>query len=352
VNEHHEFDLLDAHALGTLADDEAARVDAHLRACLACSDEYEQLRGVIDVLPSALPAPPAPATVRKRIMAAIDEPQHSAQPRRRRNISLTTALAAALALALVGDAYLGIARRAPAGGARVVALTPLPQHPSRPGFPRPIGRPTVAPAVRELRAQAATIAVLERRLRSAVREAGSDRVKIRRLEQQLVQAQSRPPIRIVVAPPRPERRPVPRATTSALPPSVALVKAVPAASPDVAAVAESATLIAALRTGRVYAVDGVVGIEPWHLTIVQPRNGDHALIFSGTPGAPAGDTYRTWVIRAGHTVDIGELPPEKPATLQMPMALEPGDVIAFSREPIGAGALPTQPFLMQFTVPQ
>jgi hypothetical protein len=210
----------------------------------------------------------------------------------------------------------------------------------------------VAPAVRELRAQAATIAVLERRLRSAVREAGSDRVKIRRLEQQLVQAQSRPPIRIVVAPPRPERRPVPRATTSALPPSVALVKAVPAASPDVAAVAESATLIAALRTGRVYAVDGVVGIEPWHLTIVQPRNGDHALIFSGTPGAPAGDTYRTWVIRAGHTVDIGELPPEKPATLQMPMALEPGDVIAFSREPIGAGALPTQPFLMQFTVPQ
>ncbi len=255
MNDHHAFEWLDAYALGTLDPGEAARVEAHLRECPACGREYDELRRVIDVLPQALPAQPAPAALRDRIMAAIDEPQHPAEaphgadegaqtaafpPRaERRDVPVIGALAAALALALCGDAYLAFAHR--------------------------FG--DVAPAVREARA-------------------------------------------------------------------------------------ESAALIAALRTGKVYAVDGVVGTQPWHLTIVQPRNGDHALIFSGTPGAPAGDTYRTWVIRTGRTVDIGELPPEKPATLQMPMALEPGDIIAFSREPVGAGNLPTQPFLMQFTVPQ
>jgi len=76
VNDHHEFEWLDAHALGTLDPGEAARVEAHLRECPACRREYEELRRVIDVLPHALPVQPAPAALRDRIMAAIDEPHH------------------------------------------------------------------------------------------------------------------------------------------------------------------------------------------------------------------------------------------------------------------------------------
>ncbi len=238
MNDHAEFEWLDAHALGTLDASEAARIEAHLRACSECRREYEALRSVIDVLPTALAEAPAPAPLRERIMAAIDD----APPRAaRRSVPALTALAATLALALVGDAYF------------------------------------------------------------------------------FAQSRNKPrEVRVVVAPSPPER---------------------------------SSALIAALRTGKVYAIDGAVGTQPWHLTIVAPRHGGHALIFSGTPGAPAGDTYRTWVVRAGRTVEIGELPPNEPATLQMPMALKAGDVIAFSRERVGGGDRPSQPFLMQFTVP-
>jgi hypothetical protein len=34
----------------------------------------------------------------------------------------------------------------------------------------------------------------------------------------------------------------------------------------------------------------------------------------------------------------------------MPVALQTGDVVAFSLEPIGAGARPTSPFLMQLKI--
>jgi hypothetical protein len=373
VNEHPEFELLDAHALGALDPSEAARVEAHLRDCPACRREYAELRHVLDVLPHALPALPAPTALRDRIMAAIEEPQHPIPPASelarptptpvipprfaRRDFPLIGSLAAALALALIGDAYFAFAGRSvDRAGVPVVALQPTPSPTPRPsplGSPPVTIRPTVPPAVREARAEAATIAVLERRLASAQHSAGTDAARIRRLEGELADARNKPRIvRIVVAPPRPARTAVPLAATTARPVSVAVQTASPAASAGSIGAADSTALIAALRSGKVYAVDGVVGIQPWHLTIVQPRNGNHALVFSGTPGAPAGDTYRTWVIRAGQTVDIGELPPNKPTTLQMPMALEPGDVIAFSREPVGAGNLPTQPFLMQFTVPQ
>ncbi len=365
MNEHPAFELLDAHALGTLESGEAARVDVHLRECRDCRREYAELLHVLDVLPHALPAQPAPTALRDRIMAAIDEPQHPIPPASelarpaptpvipprfaRREFPLIGSLAAALAIALIGDAYFAFAGRSvDRAGLPVVALQPTPSPTPRPSSlssPPVTIRPTVSPAVREARAEAARIAVLERRLARAQRSAGTDAVRIRRLEGELADARSKPRIvRIVVAPPRPARTAVPLAATTAPP--------APAASAGSIGAADSTALIAALRSGKVYAVDGVVGTEPWHLTIVQPRNGNHALVFSGTPGAPTGDTYRTWVIRAGQTVDIGELPPNKPATLQMPMALEPGDVIAFSREPVGAGNLPTQPFLMQFTVPQ
>jgi hypothetical protein len=36
--------------------------------------------------------------------------------------------------------------------------------------------------------------------------------------------------------------------------------------------------------------------------------------------------------------------------LDMPMPLQDGDVVAFSREPVGSGSTPTNPFLMQITI--
>jgi hypothetical protein len=118
----------------------------------------------------------------------------------------------------------------------------------------------------------------------------------------------------------------------------------------VASSAPASALVAALSAGHVYSVDGVVGNEPWHLTIVQPRNGANAVIYSQVPDAPSGDTYRTWVVRDGRTFDAGELRAATQATLEMPMSLRDGDVVAFSREPIGTGGQPTTAFLMQITI--
>jgi hypothetical protein len=117
-----------------------------------------------------------------------------------------------------------------------------------------------------------------------------------------------------------------------------------------ASAAPDADLVAALSTGHVYSVDGAIGTQAWHLTIVQPLAGKNALIYTRTPGAPSGDTYRTWVVRGGKTYDAGTLPPDSVTKLEMPMPLESGDVVAFSREPVGTGSLPTTPFLMQVTI--
>jgi hypothetical protein len=55
-------------------------------------------------------------------------------------------------------------------------------------------------------------------------------------------------------------------------------------------------------------------------------------------------------VRDGKTYDAGALPPDSVTKLEMPMPLESGDVVAFSREPLGTGSLPTTPFLMQVTI--
>jgi hypothetical protein len=130
---------------------------------------------------------------------------------------------------------------------------------------------------------------------------------------------------------------------------VALRPSSPAPVASVAPTPPSA-LVAALSNGRVYGVDGVVGSEPWHLTIVQPPAAADAVIYSDVPHAPSGQTYRTWVVRAGKTFDAGELRPGNRDVLDMPMPLQDGDVVAFSREPVGSGSTPTNPFLMQITI--
>jgi len=173
---------------------------------------------------------------------------------------------------------------------------------------------------------AALESALEEERSRVLREGARDHERIERLQHALAETRAS-----VVALSRPS--PAPRTQT-----------------PEPVLSAVEAELVAALSTGRVYGVDGVVGSEPWHLTIVQPPAGKDAIIYTRTPDAPAGDTYRTWVVRGGTTFDAGELKPAAQTELEMPMPLQSGDEVAFSREPVGSGNAPTSPFLMKVTI--
>jgi hypothetical protein len=111
----------------------------------------------------------------------------------------------------------------------------------------------------------------------------------------------------------------------------------------------SAALLAALQTGRVYSVDGVVNAEAWHCTVVQPASGGNAYIVTQTPNAKAGFVYHAWVLRAGRVFDAATLAPRLAQAQVMPMPLARGDVVAFSLEPSG-GIHPSTPFLMRVTI--
>jgi hypothetical protein len=335
---------------------------------------------VIDVLPQGLAAERPSAASHEKLLARLDAvaaPETSAAPvaptvvpaiaseptpieNRRAVTAVPTArtyapwigaLAAGLVLALAGDAFfvwnivhphtdvVAIALPTQSPMETRVPSTPKPQHVvALPVLPRPItspraqaspapsASPTSALAEAALRAR---IAQLERELQAerhdvAMRteNAARDTARIAFLTGQLSRVRAD-----VVA----ERR--------ATPAPVALASPAPANA-----------LVAALSNGRVYGVDGVVGTEPWHLTIVQPPAAANAVIYSDVPHAPSGQTYRTWVVRAGKTFDAGELRPGNRDVLDMPMPLQDGDVVAFSREPVGSGNMPTNPFLMQITI--
>jgi hypothetical protein len=381
MNEHDEFfDLIDAYVLGTLDSPERENVRRHLDVCATCRREYDELRTVIDVLPQGLAAERPSAASHEKLLARLDAvaaPETSAAPvapmvvpaiaseptpieNRRAVTAVPTArkyapwigaLAAGLVLALAGDAFfvwnivhphtdvVAIALPTQSPMETRVPSTPKPQHVvALPVLPRPItspraqaspapsASPTSALAEAALRAR---IAQLERELQAerhdvAMRteNAARDTARIAFLTGQLSRVRAE-----VVA----ERR--------ATPAPVALASPAPANA-----------LVAALSNGRVYGVDGVVGTEPWHLTIVQPPAAADAVIYSDVPHAPSGQTYRTWVVRAGKTFDAGELRPGNRDVLDMPMPLQDGDVVAFSREPVGSGNMPTNPFLMQITI--
>lgn len=358
MNGHPEFELLDAYALGTLGEADSARVRAHLAACQECLAEAGDLRSVLDVMPHALPEVRASARVRERIFAQLDG---SAPARGRRPAASSFALAglaAALALAVGLDLWLAVAlRRAqsqPAAPAVAVA-SPAPPRTSPPAVTRPavpVGPPRLiarAPAAAVASAAPSApstadpglrqrVAVLEssltrERLR-AQRDAARDRERIEVLQRQLADADTS-----VVALERLRAPRTPQPGPSAGVQSVGVSGG--EAAPE---------LVAALSSGRVYSVDGVVGSEPWHLTIVQPPAGKDAVIYTRTPDAPDGDTYRTWVLRGGATFDAGELRPAAQTELEMPMPLQTGDQVAFSREPVGTGNKPTSPFLMKVTI--
>jgi hypothetical protein len=304
------------------------------------------------VLPFTLDQTSPPAHLRDRILARIDEPA----PQTRSTFSpLVAGLAAALAFAIGGNIWLATLLRGQAP--RTVAVVTAPPSAALPtrgpvAMPQPAAntRPTARPsavasvpspkpapaasgnpaldrtALVALRARVARLeAALADVRRSATQRDTSDVARIAGLQGELAAAR-----RTILA--------------------EATVPRKPAAPDSGASAAPDADLVAALSTGHVYSVDGEIGSQAWHLTIVQPLAGKNALIYTRTPGAPNGDTYRTWVVRDGKTYDAGALPPDSVTKLEMPMPLESGDVVAFSREPLGTGSLPTTPFLMQVTI--
>jgi len=346
--EHAEFELLDGYALGTLTKADVERVRAHVALCDRCRAELGELQSVADVMPFTLDEVGPPVRLRERIFERIDEP---AEPPRSKVSPLVAGLAAALALALGGDVWLGALRSSQTAPTVAVLTTPSAVLPARAprATPqpaetlRPTARPsTVPPALSPERPQPAPanpvvdrsaeialrrrVAQLEAALadlrRSASQRDTADVARIVGLQSELAAAR-----RTIVA------------------------QAMAAATPNSGSSDASDTgLVAALSTGHVYSVDGAIGTQAWHLTIVQPLEGKDALIYTRTPSAPSGETYRTWVVRDGKTYDAGALPPDSVTKLEMPMPLESGDVVAFSREPLGTGSLPTTPFLMQITI--
>jgi hypothetical protein len=347
VNGHSEFELLDAYALGTLDPREMEYVREHLETCASCRREYDEVRSVLDVLPHGLAEERPSKASRERLLARLDAPARAP--------AAPGVLAAGLVLALAGDAWLGwqFHERRSASVA-VVQTTPAPTFeptpvPTRKPTPMPSVEPshTAPPARSATRApvapSAAPVAVPVRPSEEALR------VRVAQLKRALLDERRSADAR--------DARDADRIAElqSALARKAAqLTVAQRATSRPVAQPAAPQTpspeLLAALSNGRVYGVDGTVGSEPWHLTIVQPPAGANALIFSQVPHAPTGDTYRTWVLRSGKTFDAGELPAGTQTKLEMPMPLEDGDVVAFSREPVGGGDRPTNPFLMEVTI--
>jgi hypothetical protein len=97
---------LGAHALGQLAGEEHAALDAHLDGCAACRAELASLAGVGRLLPLADPAhfdqaPAPPPALADRVVATIRS-EHRASQRRRWRLGLTLGGAtAAVAAALL-----------------------------------------------------------------------------------------------------------------------------------------------------------------------------------------------------------------------------------------------------------
>src|SRR5829696_5959058 len=97
---------LGAYALGHLAEEERARLEAHLEGCPSCRAELEQLTAVVRPMSLADPArfgsaPQLPATLGARVATSIARERLG---RRRRRLRIGVALggvAAAVAAALV-----------------------------------------------------------------------------------------------------------------------------------------------------------------------------------------------------------------------------------------------------------
>lgn len=124
--EGHMKDLLPDFYLGHLPPEEAEEVRRHLAEHPACREALEEVAGVLDLMPLALPSVPPPAGLKERTIAralappaeelpaAGDLPQKRAhrRPERRPSRLLVPLAAAAMLLVIfsVGFSYLSLAR--------------------------------------------------------------------------------------------------------------------------------------------------------------------------------------------------------------------------------------------------
>lgn len=97
----HVIDDLELYVLGALPRDAERVVADHLTVCVECFTEARALESTVSALQDALPAPPPPAALRDRILAAADRPAAAGLPALPgRHVSASTYALAAAVLAL------------------------------------------------------------------------------------------------------------------------------------------------------------------------------------------------------------------------------------------------------------
>jgi anti-sigma factor RsiW len=106
----HDPEELGAHALGLLDAAQSRAVEEHLAGCPACRREWEELRGMVDLLDDVPPeafldGPPDADLVLQRAVRQVRA--EATGQRRRRRFQLAGAAAAAVAVVLTGGVLIG-----------------------------------------------------------------------------------------------------------------------------------------------------------------------------------------------------------------------------------------------------
>ena len=114
----HVPEELGAHALGLLDPTQSRAVEEHLAGCPACRREWEELRGMVDLLDDVPPeafldGPPDADLVLRRTVRQVRA--EAAAQRRRRRLVLAGAAAVALGVVLAGGVLLGRETAPPPG---------------------------------------------------------------------------------------------------------------------------------------------------------------------------------------------------------------------------------------------
>lgn len=333
----HIFDEIDLYVLGALDESERVRCAEHLAACSICRAEFDRIRVVSDVLPHALEHAAPPAALRDRILLATTTPA-----RVERRTWFPRALVAALALAVGLDLWLAtsLVRKSDSQIALVTVtkprLTAAPQRTATP-VPRivtvgPTRVPTSSPASP---APIVAFAASPTPTPSALARASRNAESLLRLERENHELGRR----------------LAAADARALRDGITIARLSGRLAPLQAALRGDATaVVAALASGQSYAAQGTVGGEAWRTIVLRPSDNGNALIVTRAPSAPEGLVYQAWVRRGGRYFHAGVLPPSMLTTLEMPMALETGDVVGFSREGAKIGGAPASPLLMEVTI--
>lgn len=131
----HAPEELGAHVLGLLDPTQSRAVEEHLAGCPACRREWEELRGMVDLLDDVPPeafldGPPDADLMLRRTLRQVRA--EAAAQRRRRRLTLVGAAAVALGVVLAGGVLIGretapppavVAAPAPAPAPGAVVLT-------------------------------------------------------------------------------------------------------------------------------------------------------------------------------------------------------------------------------------